>query len=113
VLFIGTQFSNLYTAVDTPARGRGCDQAPLLPQVSASRVQYCDLGWLRCPPDLSEDGSKGRAQGKEEGALSDLDDEWILFGERQVANPSAQDKKGALAISPTIVANSTHTLGLP
>jgi hypothetical protein len=22
VLFIGTQFSNLYTAVDTPARGR-------------------------------------------------------------------------------------------
>ena len=24
VLFIGTQFSNLYTAVDTPAKGRGC-----------------------------------------------------------------------------------------
>jgi len=24
VLFIGTQFSNLYTAVDTPARGRVC-----------------------------------------------------------------------------------------
>ena len=23
------------------------------------------LGWLRCPADLSEDGSKGRAQGKE------------------------------------------------
>ena len=23
MLFIGTQFSNLYTAVDTPARGRG------------------------------------------------------------------------------------------
>ena len=25
VLFIGTQFSNLYTAVDTPARGRVCE----------------------------------------------------------------------------------------
>jgi hypothetical protein len=24
VLFIGTQFSNLYTAVDTPTRGRVC-----------------------------------------------------------------------------------------
>jgi hypothetical protein len=30
------------------------------------------MGWLRRPADLSEDGSKGRAQGKEEGALSDL-----------------------------------------
>jgi hypothetical protein len=29
VLFIGTQFSNLYTAVDTPARGRvGCAKKP-------------------------------------------------------------------------------------
>jgi hypothetical protein len=31
-------------------------------------VQYYDWAWLRCPADLSEDGSKGRAQ----GAPSDL-----------------------------------------
>ena len=30
------------------------------------------LGWLRCPADLSDDGSKGRAPGTEEGALSGL-----------------------------------------
>ena len=36
----------------------------------ASRVLR--LGWLRSPADLSEDGSKGRAQGKEEGAPSHL-----------------------------------------
>ena len=33
VLFIGTQFSNLYTAVDTPVRGRVDDKSVILVKV--------------------------------------------------------------------------------
>jgi hypothetical protein len=42
-----------------------------------------------------------------------FDDNWILFVEGQMAKPNAQDEMGALAISPTIVSNSTHTHVLP
>ncbi len=70
MLFIGTQFSNLYTAVDTPARGRVvvcvvlgvCVQvcARTFSGLSASEppVMPPPAPWLShfalCPPDLSQ-----------------------------------------------------------
>ncbi len=48
VLFIGTQFSNLYTAVDTPARGRvGCCRREFRLQ------KVSPLGWRRGPEDVA------------------------------------------------------------
>jgi hypothetical protein len=38
-----------------------------------------ELGWLRCPADLDEDGSKGHAQ----GAPSDLKCSWRMSAQRR------------------------------
>ncbi len=58
VLFIGTQFSNLYTAVDTPARGRvvhGLELPSFGDRLLQISITSCLL--IRCPfPCLSSQG---------------------------------------------------------
>ena len=58
------------TQIRKPAGER--DSANAHKRAHRAREYSTRTGLLRCPADLSDDGSKGRAPGKEEGALSGL-----------------------------------------